>query len=415
MENIVEIEITKTNSSKFAKVINIMKSFPHYNFMIHNNQEIHRCYINDVIEYINHFSKIEPLVLLTRNWTSSNIHLKGKKLGKYLIHFRDFQNKMNQEAEEFINYDFKPFVPDNVASDIVSLDEDLTYPIVYYPPIYSPFFTFAKSINDPPVFCNCQKESIYNYLEIEKEMFKSHIPEFKGPFSTKTFPKIIKDYFNRTSSNPFSILKFEKNLCHRCLEKIPKYNHCASMYGGKFKQKHGWWIIEKYFEYGINKNNLNDLQYINNKCPEHIYRLLESSSEHSDLVNRVEIELENIVRIEFGVALIGESWISETLMFKILESMFHNHIIHRHHRPTWLKGLELDAYIPELKVAFEYNGKQHYEPIEFFGGQEKFLIQSENDFKKARLCEENDVHLITIKYDEDLSSNLIQSKINLLN
>ena len=30
----------------------------------------------------------------------------------------------------------------------------------------------------------------------------------------------------------------------------------------------------------------------------------------------------------------------------------------------------VDFYLPKYNLFIEYNGKQHYEPIEYFGGQQ---------------------------------------------
>ena len=48
-------------------------------------------------------------------------------------------------------------------------------------------------------------------------------------------------------------------------------------------------------------------------------------------------------------------------------------------------------------MAFEYNGIQHYQPIEWFGGQETFDRIVSNDLLKINLCNKNNVKLIIIK------------------
>lgn len=77
-------------------------------------------------------------------------------------------------------------------------------------------------------------------------------------------------------------------------------------------------------------------------------------------------------------------------------------------RPNFLKNpetnrnLELDMYCEELKVAFEYNGVQHYHfiPGGYFhpNGEEDFLKQQKRDRFKARKCKENGITLFVIPY-----------------
>lgn len=82
-------------------------------------------------------------------------------------------------------------------------------------------------------------------------------------------------------------------------------------------------------------------------------------------------------------------------------------------RPSWLGGLELDGYCKELNLAFEYNGKQHYEYSDFFhrGDMENLHERMEDDILKLRLCVENNVILIVIPYWEDPSIIVEQAAV----
>ena len=48
------------------------------------------------------------------------------------------------------------------------------------------------------------------------------------------------------------------------------------------------------------------------------------------------------------------------------------------------------------------NGRQHYEPIAFFGGEHTFLATLERDARKARLARSHQVRLIVATEDEPL-------------
>lgn len=73
-------------------------------------------------------------------------------------------------------------------------------------------------------------------------------------------------------------------------------------------------------------------------------------------------------------------------------------------RPQWLlnpetnKSLELDGYCEELKIAFEYNGIQHYEYTDHFhrGDLANFEKQQRRDALKKELCEKNNIKLYVI-------------------
>ena len=71
-------------------------------------------------------------------------------------------------------------------------------------------------------------------------------------------------------------------------------------------------------------------------------------------------------------------------------------------RPLWLKNpdtghsLELDCYNAKMKIAFEYQGIQHYEPVNFFGGREKYEKRKERDKIKKEICKKRGIRLVEI-------------------
>ena len=52
-------------------------------------------------------------------------------------------------------------------------------------------------------------------------------------------------------------------------------------------------------------------------------------------------------------------------------------------------------------ILIEYNGIQHYEANDYFGGEEKFKIQKEHDRRKRDYAKKHGYKLITIKYTYD--------------
>ena len=68
-----------------------------------------------------------------------------------------------------------------------------------------------------------------------------------------------------------------------------------------------------------------------------------------------------------------------------------------------LNNKKFDFYLElnNKKFAIEYNGKQHYEAIEYLGGEKAFERQKERDLEKKKFCEENNIELIIIPYNNE--------------
>lgn len=62
--------------------------------------------------------------------------------------------------------------------------------------------------------------------------------------------------------------------------------------------------------------------------------------------------------------------------------------------------LPFDFYIPSTRMCIEFDGKQHYEPVEHFGGIKAYEQLKINDKIKTDYCEENYINLIRIKYTQ---------------
>ena len=76
--------------------------------------------------------------------------------------------------------------------------------------------------------------------------------------------------------------------------------------------------------------------------------------------------------------------------------------------------LRFDFYIKDhngMDYCIEYNGQQHYESVEYFGGDSRFEKQKENDSIKAEYCKDNDITLIVLPYTmsrEDIKDKLFE-------
>ena len=71
-----------------------------------------------------------------------------------------------------------------------------------------------------------------------------------------------------------------------------------------------------------------------------------------------------------------------------------------------IKPLPFDFYLPKLNSCIEFNGIQHYEPVTHFGGYNQYIIQQKRDKIKIEYCLNNNIKLIVIKYNENITEIL---------
>ena len=75
--------------------------------------------------------------------------------------------------------------------------------------------------------------------------------------------------------------------------------------------------------------------------------------------------------------------------------------------------LPFDFYLPQYNTLIEYDGKQHFEIIDFFGGYDRFVTQIIRDTIKNIYCKDNNIKLIRIPYYEDNIEEILVKELNL--
>jgi hypothetical protein len=64
-----------------------------------------------------------------------------------------------------------------------------------------------------------------------------------------------------------------------------------------------------------------------------------------------------------------------------------------------MEKLELDGYCEDLKIAFEYDGEQHFKEVKLFHRDGKtFEDGQKRDLRKGELCKKNNILLIRVPY-----------------
>lgn len=179
-------------------------------------------------------------------------------------------------------------------------------------------------------------------------------------------------------------IEYKKAICHICTGNVPRFEYGSSMYYSSFLQKYlPYYMLENKKRFGS------------------IYHLQKEDNK----------EVENLVRVQCKHPKIGEKWISETMLFQLIKEIFSEHEVIFHYRGSELHGLEIDIFIPSLKLGFEYQGKQHYEAIAHWGGTDGLVKRMENDKRKKAYCEAAGYSLIEFHYQEPINKESIIKKV----
>lgn len=73
-----------------------------------------------------------------------------------------------------------------------------------------------------------------------------------------------------------------------------------------------------------------------------------------------------------------------------------------------IRQLRFDFYLPKYNACIEYDGIQHFQAVEHFGGEEYLKSTQKKDQIKNNFCKEAGIILIRISYREKNEDNIIQ-------
>ena len=68
--------------------------------------------------------------------------------------------------------------------------------------------------------------------------------------------------------------------------------------------------------------------------------------------------------------------------------------------------LKFDFYLPKYNTCIEFQGLQHFKSVDFFGGEEEYNQRQENDKKKKEYCDEHNIKLLYITYQDNINECL---------
>ena len=219
----------------------------------------------------------------------------------------------------------------------------------------------------------------------ELEMEWVNKSEYEKSVIDKTKIKHIHVICKKCGNEVFreTSLLFSERKCGGCVNSIAKTNEKAS---------------EELFNVWKNEYSMIDT-YKNNRDPMNI--------KHNICGNIFKSNFDNLIRGKCGCPYcidnksIGEKAIKNILNFNnvkfIPQYRFYDC---RDILPLPFDFAIFDDDIENLNCLIEYQGLQHFEPVNIFGGEEKFKEQQKHDNIKRQYCKINNIKLIEIPYWE---------------
>lgn len=166
--------------------------------------------------------------------------------------------------------------------------------------------------------------------------------------------------------------KYEQNICHLCIAKNLSSEDAVRRYGTSIEKCFDAFIDQVQFDLGVDK------------------RTARSEVMHILGLSR---------------------WVRESELYGVIRDIFPDQRVQREASPEWLGRMRIDIFLPELNLAIEHQGEQHYRPIEVFGGEEAHARVLERDVLKCQLCLQHGVTMIDVRYDAPITKAAMRQRL----
>ena len=270
----------------------------------------------------------------------------------------------------------------------------------------------------------------YDYSKIEYvDSLTPVLIGFKGKYYKQTPTKHLQGKKIENTIRKMSTIEFIEKSINVWGPKRFNYSECEYMGTNDpvrlFDNIKNKWITQtakshlKGFE--VSKYDIKDFIQMCNLIYDYKYKY--DDIKYESLISRIKINCpeHGIFELKSSSHLLSLShcpkckdFVGEKEIVKFLDK---NDIIYvRQHKFPNCKNifqLPFDFYIPSLRMCIEFDGKQHFQPMKFFGGLSAYNQLKINDKIKSDYCEENYIDLIRIRYDQiDNINDILYENLN---
>jgi hypothetical protein len=340
----------------------------------------------------------------------------------------------------------------DIVRDAFEFRENLPLPLVCYPDVYGTWIVFREQEFSQPVMCSCQRPAVLNFLRFNQQR-PVYILSRGFSLVDHFIPPRLRglNQLHAMSLTDFERLPFFRDrICHVCNRHVPPIRWSNSDEISIVIQHFGWYFQSALYAAGISpsgdvlRGSLDpELLPLIEVDPDDTRRRLQKfMNEHSlgygaldgppapfdsyipgraaarklnhtlkQQTDRIHRIIEERFRTALGFPPHGKTGGSETLLWWIVIALFPKDRVLFRTRPDFLDGLQLDIFLPDIRLGIEYQGNQHYEPFDHLGGERQLREVRRRDKKKAALCKKAGIRIEYFTIEDKLTEDYVAKRL----